>query len=52
VIIANINWNKENKDCGIVGARDHGAAEVTSLKNRWVEGSPIKPPIDVPKHKL
>jgi len=55
VMIANINWNKANSNKGIVIAVPPckvGAPLATPLKNKWVEGFPMKPLIDSPKLKL
>jgi len=35
----------------MVGARLQGAPDITPLKNKWVEGLPMKPPMDSPKQR-
>src|SRR4026209_1112428 len=52
VMIANINWNRENRVLGIVGASDQGSPEFTPLKKRCVKGLPRNPPIDFPNARL
>src|SRR5512134_698595 len=52
VMMANINWKNANRGRGMELAPTQGSPFITSLKKKKVRGSPMKPPIDLPKQRL